>query len=210
MNDSPISAADLTDGFSSAFGGANEGAAVSRLFGALIVEIAKGAPVPPAQLVAALDWPIERVTALLSKVPNIEYDDGKVVGAGLTLRETPHVFEIDDRRLYTWCALDALMFPALLDRTARVTSPCSATGAPVRLTVTPDGVRELEPRQAVVSLVVPDGSANIRGSFCVGVNFLVSEAAAAHWAAKPDGASIVSVEAAFRLGQELRQRMWPA
>ncbi|WP_455153162.1 organomercurial lyase [Cupriavidus basilensis] len=31
-----------------------------------------------------------------------------LVGYGLTLRETRHAFEVDGRRLYTWCAFDTL------------------------------------------------------------------------------------------------------
>jgi alkylmercury lyase len=142
-------------------------------------------------------------------LPNIERDDaGNVVGSGLTLRETPHVFEVDGRRLYTWCALDALMFPALLGKSARVSSPCAATGAPVRLTVTPDGVENIEPAEAVVSLVLPHGSPDVRGSFCVHVNFFASAAAAQTWLSAHPGATVARVEDAFRLGQELSRRLF--
>ncbi|MCQ4438245.1 organomercurial lyase, partial [Clostridioides difficile] len=53
----------------------------------------------------------------LEQAVSTEWDDyGNVVGYGLTLRETPHTFEVDGRRLYTWCAFDTLFFPALIDR----------------------------------------------------------------------------------------------
>jgi alkylmercury lyase len=56
---------------------------------------------------------------------------------------TPHVFEIDGCRLYTWCALEALMFPALIGKTAHVLSRRAATGVPVSLTFTPGEARKV-------------------------------------------------------------------
>ncbi|MBB4517474.1 hypothetical protein GGD68_006277 [Paraburkholderia fungorum] len=89
----------------------------------------------------ALDWPVGRVTAALEQAASAKWDDdGNVVGYGLTLRETPHTFEVDGRLLYTWCAFDTLFFPALIDRTAHVVSRCAATGVPVSLTVTPEAI----------------------------------------------------------------------
>ena len=73
---------------------------------ALLCELAKGGLVGREALAAALGWPAHRVAAVLAQVPSIEYDDGTIVGYGLTLRETSHVFEIDSNRLYGWCALD--------------------------------------------------------------------------------------------------------
>ncbi|HCR1518687.1 organomercurial lyase MerB [Cupriavidus taiwanensis] len=178
------------------------------LFISLLREIAKGSPVSREKLAAVLGWPLGRVAAALDQIPNTEYDDGgNILGIGLTLRETPHVFEIDGRRLYTWCALDALMFPALIGKTARVLSRCAATGAPVSLTVTPDGVRNVEPEGAAVSLVLPDASPNVRGSFCCHVHFFASTLAADGWTAKHGDVLFVSVEDAFRLGQKLNQTL---
>jgi len=179
------------------------------LFPALLRELARGQPVSPSVLAAALGWPTEKVGEVLHRIPSIEFDDaGSVVGMGLTLRETPHVFEIDGERLYTWCALDALMFPTLIGKPARVSSPCAATGVPIRLTVTPDGVRDLEPPEAVVSLVLPDAPTDVRSSFCVRVNFFASAAVAQTWLSAHPGATVARVEEAFRLGQELARRLF--
>lgn len=155
-----------------------------------------------------LGWPLGRVATALDQAPNIEYDDdGNILGFGLTLCETPHVFEIDGRRLYTWCALDALMFPALIGKTAHVLSRCAAMGVPVSLTVTPDGVRKVTPEDAAVSLVLPGVCPDIRGSFCCHVHFFASTSVADGWAAKHGGAFVVSVENAFRISQKLNQTL---
>ena len=52
------------------------------------------------------------------------------LGWELTLRPTPHGFNVDGKQLYTWCALDTLFFPAVIGRPARVESPCAATALP--------------------------------------------------------------------------------
>jgi len=69
---------------------------------------------------------------------DIEYDDDRhIVGWGLTLNPTPHTFVFDGHRLFTWCAADTLMFPAILGGRAYVESTCPATGTVIRLTVDP-------------------------------------------------------------------------
>jgi hypothetical protein len=62
-----------------------------------------------------------QVRQALARLPDTEYDEtGRIIGYGITLDPTPHRFEVDGRRLYTWCALDTLIFPAVLCRAARV------------------------------------------------------------------------------------------
>lgn len=201
-----MNSAELAERLSTSFPIAD---GASTFFPALLRELARGKPVSRSALSTALGWAAEKVGEALGRIPSIELDDtGNIVGAGLTLRETPHIFEIDGRQLYTWCALDALMFPALIGRPARVTSPCASTGAPIRLTVTPEGVSNLDPAGAVISLVLPDASADVRGSFCVKVNFFSSVAAARTWLSAHSGASVATVEEAFQLGQELARRLF--
>lgn len=77
--------------------------------------LARGRPVDPDDIAAATGRPPADVLAALRQQPSVEWDEaGRVVGLGLTLRPTPHRFEVDGRTLFTWCALDTLVFPALL------------------------------------------------------------------------------------------------
>ncbi|GEM88679.1 organomercurial lyase MerB [Oceanithermus desulfurans] len=176
----------------------------SRLLPHAVVRLAAGRPVTPVELAAATGRTAAEVGRLLQQLPGVEMDDaGNLVGMGLTLRPTPHRFEVEGRSLYTWCAFDALLFPVILGKTVRVRSPCPGTGAPVRARVSPAGLEELDPPEAVVSLRVPDTFENLRGSFCGFVHFFRSAAAAADWLRSRPDAVVLSVDEAFALGRRL-------
>lgn len=172
----------------------------AELLVALLRELAKGRPVAHDALASTLGWSAKRVADLLEQQPCTEYDcKGNVVGYGIALNETAHAFEVDGRRLYTWCALDTLMFPVIIGKAARVLSRCPATGRSVSLLVSPEGVRDLEPASAVVSLPSTDVAPNIRSAFCCHVNFYASSSAARP--SMKQGLELVGVEEAFRLGR---------
>jgi len=187
---------------------ANPPEGFSALFIALLRELAKGRPVSQTTLAMTLGCPAERVAAALEQATSAEYDhDGNIVGYGLTLGETSHALEINGRRLYAWCAFDTLMFPALIGQTARVSSHCAATGTPVSLTVAPNELRDVEPADAAVSLILPQAAADIRQSFCRHVHFFASVLTAEDWASKHKGVEVVSVQDAFGLGRELARHL---
>jgi alkylmercury lyase len=186
----------------------NRSEGFADLFVVLLRELSKGAPVSPTALALALDWPVGRVTAALEQAVSTEWDDdGNVVGYGLTLRETPHTFEVGGRRLYAWCAFDTLFFPALIDRTAHVTSRCAATGVPVSLTVTPTVIGDVAPAGAAVPLILPQDTPDIRAAFCCHVHFFASDAVGHEWASTHAGADIVNVHDAFAVVRERAERL---
>lgn len=181
-------------------------AAVNWLQPVLLRLVALGEPVTVADIAAACGRPIEEVQAALTQMPDTELDDaGRVVGWGVTQRPTPHRFSVDGRQLFTWCALDTLMFPALLGQAATVSSPCHATGQLVQLEVgvEPDRVTSVSPEGAVVSIVTPGETASIRGAFCNQVHFFASADAAGPWLADHPEASVLPVAEAFEVGRPL-------
>lgn len=192
---------------------ANRPQGFPQLLVTLLRELAKGSPVSKDALAQSLGWPADRVAAVLELTPGTEYDDnGNVIGYGISLRKTQHAFEVDGQRLYTWCALDTLIFPAVIGKTARVASHCPQTGEPILLTVAPEDVQGLDPVSAVVSLVMPGTSSDIRSTFCCHVHFFAGAAAGETWGSRHPGSEIVSVAEAFRLGRGIARQLseWQA
>ncbi len=185
---------------------------------ALLRLLAHGQPVPLASLAARLHRTEEAASQDIQHLTNVEYDaQGRIVAAvGLSLRPTPHHFTIAGRPLYTWCALDTLMYPAVLGESASVSSPCPVTGTPIHLRVTSDGVQQLDPPGAVLSLIIPEAQAascDIRGSFCNIVHFFASHDAAQTWASQqPAGQTlhILSIPDAFAVGAHITEQLYGA
>jgi alkylmercury lyase len=176
--------------------------------------LADGQPVALAHVAAALNRSLGDVVGALRQLSNVEVDhEGHIIAAvGLSLTPTPHRFQVGDQTLFTWCALDTLMYPTLLQRPAQVTSRCPATGAMIRVTVTPKTVVDLDPPEAVVSLVIPETAAaccDIRGAFCNDVHFFASSEAAAAWLADHPTALILPVADGYTLGIMAIRELYP-
>lgn len=173
---------------------------------ALLHHLAVGEPVPPTALAHALRWPLAQVEQAMARAAGLERDAaGNVVGYALTLRETPYAFVIDGHTLHTWCAFDTLFFPALLGCTAQVSSHCAASGTPIHLTVAPDAIHALQPAGAVVSMVLPTESEDVRSGFCNRVRFLSSAQAGQAWAATHPGIEPMAVAEVFTLARVTAQ-----
>jgi alkylmercury lyase len=175
--------------------------------------LADGAPVSSEQLAAAINRPVAEVTEALRQFEDIVYDEeGRIVGAGLSLLPTPYHFEVNGHLLYTWCALDTLLFPVWLGRPAQVSSTCPVTGQPIHLRVSPERLESFDPGSLVLSLLIQEGLAtccNIRDAFCAYSQFFASRQAASAWqVSHPDG-HLLPIEEAFTLGQTLARLTMP-
>jgi alkylmercury lyase len=172
--------------------------------------LARGAPVSMTELAAATGVDVAEV-ANAPGARDIEYDDEhRIVGWGLTLIPTPHTFVVDGRRLYTWCAADTLMFPAIIGRRAQVESRCPTTDAVIRLTVDPhDGVTDLSPATAVISIPAPDelDVSRVRASCCNPGRFFATSEAAADWRARHPSGSVLPVADAYPQLQPILSRL---
>jgi hypothetical protein len=167
-----------------------------RLMRTAVRLLARGEPVTLDALAAAVGVDVTDLTDAPAG-PDIEYDDEhRIVGWGLTLVPTPHRIVVDGHRLYTWCAADTLMFPAIIGRRAQIESRCPTTDTVIRLAVDPDGgVSDLSPSSAVVS--VPDSEdldiAQVRVSCCHPGRFFASAEAAADWLARYPSGTVLPV-----------------
>jgi alkylmercury lyase len=131
--------------------------AMGWLWPALLRALARGRPVTVDDLAQVTGRSAAQVRDGLAGLSDTEYDEqGAVIGHGITLRETPHQFSVDGQRLYTWCALDTLIFPSVLGRRTQVVSPTPGSGELVQLSVDPNGwITALEPATRCISSPPP-------------------------------------------------------
>ncbi|MGD9430705.1 organomercurial lyase MerB [Arthrobacter russicus] len=174
----------------------------------LLKLLALGDPVDAADLAAATGRPAEDVRTALEGMPDAEYDgSGRIVGMGLTQRATRHRFEVNGEQLYTWCALDTLIFPTLLGTSARIESAYDSASTPVRLRAGSSGVTAVEPATAVVSLINPEEISSVRTSFCNQVHFFASPEEAEPWLKNHPEGTVIPVEEAYRLASDMAGKM---
>lgn len=165
----------------------------------------EGKPLSPAHIAAYLQLTQHEVVDLIE---GAELDkDGNIVGFGLSLVPTPHTYRIDDRQFYVWCAADAITFPLLHKSAAVIESPDPISGEKIRLTSTPEGVRDVNPATTVVSWVPgTDSPDHIRSKFCDLTHFFASAATASEHVAKHPGLVIVPIEQVFQIGELMWNR----
>lgn len=102
-------------------------------------------------------------------------------------------------------------FPVILGWAGVVESTCPATGQRIRIELSPDGVSDVDPPEAVVSKVhLTETVANVRDLCDLG-HFFSSPEAAADWsAAHPDG-EVVPVAEEFTIGRQAMDKLgWMA
>ena len=181
----------------------------SDLMTAALRLLARGAPVSRDELAATARVNIAAVDSAPG-AGDIEYDDEhRIVGWGLTLVPTPHTFIVDGHRLYTWCAADALLFPAIIGSRAHVESRCPATDVAIRLTVDPrDGVSDLTPADAVISIPGDLDVGQLRDSCCSPGHFFASANAAADWRAQYPTGAVLPVADAYPRLQSIRDLLF--
>jgi alkylmercury lyase len=109
-----------------------------------------------------------------------------------------------------WCAWDTLFLPDVIGRTVEVTSRAPGDDAPISLTVTPHGPRDVTPPETVVTFVPPkaDFVNNTIASFCHYVHFFPSPEAAAAWTAEHPDTFAVPLAEAYELAEVLTQTLF--
>lgn len=174
--------------------------------------LSDGLPVTPEQVLkitSNIQMSLDVATAFINR--NAENDDdGNIVGIfGLSQKDHPHRFVVKGQALTTWCAWDSLFLPALLNKAATVESFCPATKKKIRLAISPETIEQVEPSNAVLSVVVPETGKrtlesveDIRSMFCCLVHFFSSADAATEWISdKSQNIMILSIEEGYYLGK---------
>jgi alkylmercury lyase len=179
--------------------------AQQRLALATFRALAAGAPATPEQLAERAALPAADVRSYLDTSPMVQraQHGGVIAFAGLTLKPTSHALDVDGRSLYAWCALDSLFLPELIGRPARIHSTDPETGQTISLAVDADGVHDIVPEGAVMSIRGARGfdvNQAIR-TFCSEVHFFAREDAARAWTSRREGTSVASIGEGFEYGR---------
>jgi alkylmercury lyase len=185
-----------------------------RLLVQIVRELAHGRPIYSEQVdqrIAALGLEQDAAHQFLRELTERDADD-RIVGAiGLSLEDHPHRVRVEGVSLSAWCALDTLFLPALLQQMATIASPSPMTHAMVRLRVRPERVEQVDPADAVISIVLVDPSRErlasveaIWSAFCQHVHFFTTREEAKRWAVGREDIAILTVDEGFALGR----RVW--
>lgn len=163
-------------------------------FAKILGLISKGRPVTVDEVAGTLGLNPEQAKKFLTSY-GAEFDSkGDLLGLGLTLVPTPHHFEVDGHKLYTWCATDTLLFPLLLNRTAKVETVDPISKAKIRLTVSPDAVDNVQPSGAVLSFSNYLDATDVRGTFCNVGHWFATRRAGEEYASEHKGVVILTPE----------------
>ena len=110
---------------------------------------------------------------------------------------------LGDAEREAMCAIDALGVAPMLARSVAVSSACAVCGAPLRLTVTPEGVTEAEPGGVVVIRRRTPGPAHL--TRCDATRFACSPAHGAAWLREHGGSDdlVEPLAEAFEEGRRL-------
>ncbi|MEE8396493.1 MAG: organomercurial lyase [bacterium] len=167
--------------------------------------LARGQSVARQTLADAASISLERVNGILQGWSGVYYDGDDIQGFwGITPREfSKHLYTSKGQTSYAWCAWDTLFLPEILGDRAQIQSTCPESGEIVQLEVSPDGVLQVEPPSAVMSILEPadDVTEDIVARFCHFVFFFPSMEVGANWIAKNPGTRLISIEDAFELGK---------
>jgi alkylmercury lyase len=181
----------------------------------VVQALAKGRPITGEevdQIVGKLGIDRAEAERFLRQVTERDDDDNVVGVLGLSLKQHPYRFTVNGNQMTAWCAQDTLFLPVMLQRTATVESESPLSKEKIRMTVGPEGVQEVSPPGAVMTMVIvdPDTAAldtpkEIQMAFCRMIHFFVSPQEVEEWAAGRDDIETLSLEEAYDLGYQL----WP-
>jgi len=176
--------------------------------------LSNGEPIDATAVAESVgDITVDSVNERLNSWPGVFRDDkGRVVGFwGHAIDKLDPEYRLlaDGNTTYAWCALDTLFIPGIIGKTVRVEASDPISGEAVSVVVDGDGVREVTPAGALVSMLIPDGpfGYDVIESFCHRVLFFASALTGATWIARHKGATLLSVEQAFELGRVLTERV---
>jgi len=160
-------------------------------------ELLKGNPLPKTTFYALIDATKEKADSLLELLGELNENDEITAFSGLSITPTNHKFIVQGKTLYTWCALDAILFTEWLDVSSQIISQDPIDNSLIELNIDCDHLVSSNPYPIFLSLVEKMDSCNIRGSFCNHVFFFASEQTAKQWLDSNANGKILTLEDLF-------------
>tara|TARA_R110002049_G_scaffold303028_1_gene496992 strand:+ start:2651 stop:3250 length:600 start_codon:yes stop_codon:yes gene_type:complete len=157
----------------------------------------KGNPIPIANYYDLVGLNREKADALLEMLGECNENNQITAFSGLSLTPTPYKFIVQNKTLYTWCALDAILFTEWLDVSSQIISHDPIDNAAIELNIEGDHLMSTDPYPLYISLVDTMDNCNIKGSFCNHVSFWASEQTANQWLKDNPTGKIVTIDDFF-------------
>jgi alkylmercury lyase len=171
--------------------------------------LATGRPAHPDEIAERSGVSVLEVEAYLGAWPATFLDAQGAVTGFFGLASHPsysHRFDVEGvGTAWTWCTYDPLFITRVLGVTAVVTSRCPISGTAIRLTVTPEGVRDIKPSTAVMSMLSPDQASveNIITSLCQYILLFATPDDAHYWTSENPGTFVVSIDDGFEIARRM-------
>ena len=164
-------------------------------------------PVEVEQLAAASDRPVDETLALARQFLKVNVQEG-LVHLGLSTAGTSarYRLQIGARTIDAGgCAPDIVWMALLAGTPIHAQATCPATGSPIRVDFTPDGVERVEPPSSVIAVISPfapqlqqlSSREQAEADVCSQQPFFASAEAAADWQAQHPAGRIFPVRECF-------------
>lgn len=160
-------------------------------------ELLKGKAVSKKVFSSIAELPPEKEQFLLENLAEQDEKGDVIAFSGMSLTPTNHSITINDKKLYTWCAIDAILFTDWLNINSRIQSRDPVDNSFIELQLVGDHLQWTKPYPIFVSLVEGLNTCDIRNSFCNHVSFFASEATAKKWLEQNPHGKIISIDDFF-------------
>lgn len=156
----------------------------ARLFVQTVRRLTQGQPLSEKEIeeiAAGLSMTLENANGMLGWLAE-HNDDGDIVGlAGLSLNQWSHSLRVNGRNFTTWCALDTLYLPQIIQQDVEIRSADPVSNKSIAVTLEMNG-KLIAPKNAVISIVVPkidqqgmESAEQIWSAFCSYSHYFESE-----------------------------------
>jgi alkylmercury lyase len=178
------------------------------------VLLARGGPVTATQLADAAGQPVSEVEKAL-QTDRVTLDgQGRLVELfGVTIQTGRHRIELEDRDLYSCCALVAHTVPHLLVRPVTIESLDPVSGETVRVGTSTETVESVSPNTAMASFVASERREVLSdpGShFCYHVQHFASPASAGRFVGQDPRRFVVEIRDLQEAAREVYRTLWSA